>query len=185
MKKTDKFLRIIAFILLLGLFTAIGPVIAQDQPSALSPDVLTIQFSAVAPDPPTIEEAQDMFIFKIIPIGPVTGDLVGTLTQHITFVDPMALGPYVPNLHIPITTFFEIETDEGIIEGYYAGVHYHQEDTFPDAIVIQHGQILSATSAYADLYLADIYYDGVVDYEEIDGNYIGVGDSGTLIIVPR
>ena len=148
-------------------------------------DVLTLEFTAVAPEPPTIEEAADDFIFKIIPGGPVTGDLEGTLTQHITFVDPMALGPFVPNLHLPITTFFEIETDEGTIEGYYVGSHYQREDMFPDAMVQQRGHILSVTGAHANLFLADVYYNGVVDYEDIDGNYVGVGDSGTLVIAPR
>ena len=81
--------------------------------------------------------------------------------------------------------FFTIETEEGAIEGYYSGAFYFQEGTYPDANMQQRGQILSVTAAYADLYLAEVFFDLIVDFEEVNGSMVPLGDSGTLIIAPR
>ena len=123
-------------------------------------------------------------VFKVNPVGTVTGDLEGTFSERITQVEPADEVPAI-NLLQEIATFFTIETEEGVIEGYYSGPFYFPEDTFPDPVSHQHGQVLSVTAAYADLYLADVFYDGMVDYEEVDGNLFALGDSGTLIITPR
>ena len=168
---------------MIGLLLAAGwPVSAQD---SLPLQVRTMQFSAAPTEPPTVEEAEGTFVFKLSAVGEMTGDMEGTFTQHITQVHPDVLNASVLNRLLYITTFFTIETADGTIEGYYAGPFYFPEATLPDATVRQRGQVLSVTAAYADLFMADVFYDGIVDFEEVEGNMIGVSDSGTLTIAPR
>lgn len=173
-------------IVVLSLAMLIWPLSAQDDTAVLPERVLSLQFSAGPTEPPVIEEADDTFIFKVNPIGIVSGSLEGAFIQRITQVHPNVLDPTnAVNRQLGVSTFFTIETDEGIIEGYYAGTFYFPEAVHPDAVVRQYGQVLSVTAAYADLYLAEVFYDGVVDFEEVDGAMIGLGDSGTLTIAPR
>ena len=184
MRSVDKFLGITVAILLSGLLAA-SWVAAQDQPQTPSLHVLTLQVSAAPAGPPTIGKTPEGWdLFKVNPVGNVTGDLEGAFSQRITQIDPCSDCIEV-NQFIPITAFFTIETDEGMLEGYYSGTFYSTEASFPDHLVRVHGQILSVTPAYADLYLADVYYDGIVDFETIDGATIPLGDSGTMIISPR
>ncbi len=157
------------------------------QPSALPVKVLTLRFSAAPAEPPTIEPAQDAIVFKANPVGKVTGDLEGTFTERVTQIaDPELNYPIAPvNKVEPITTFFTIKTSTGTIEGYFWGTFYFPAQGYPDATVRQHGQVLSVTPAYANLYLADVYYDAVVDFEIKGDTQVPLGDSGTLVISPR
>ncbi len=188
MKNKSKMTGTMLAILLLALSFTLGPTSAQDEPPTLPVRVLTLQCTTTftLTQPPTLDFTADgqILVFKVNPVGTVTGDLEGTFVQRITQVEPTDEVPAI-NLLQEIATFFTIETEEGVIEGYYSGPFYFSEETFPDPVSHQHGQILSVTSAYADLYLADVFYDGVVDYEEVDGKPFTVGDHGTLIIAPR
>jgi hypothetical protein len=169
-------------IFLLGLSVTLWPASAQDQPNH---EVLTLQISAAPTESPTFEDTADgRIVFKVNPVGPVTGDLEGTFSHRVTQVEP-ASNEIAIGLLESTTAFFTIETEEGMIEGYYTGAFYFHEDTFPDATVRQRGQVLSVTAAYAELYLADVYYDAMVDFEEVDGSLIPLGDSGTMVIAPR
>lgn len=171
-------------ITLLGLASALWPASAQEE--LRSPHALELQFTAAPTEPPLVEEAGDIGVFKVNPVGTVSGDLEGTFTERITQVDPIVLMPTnEANDLLDITTFFTIETDEGTIEGYFYGAFYFPEETYPDAILRQQGHVLSVTAAYADLYLADVVYEGIVDFEDVDGTVIALGDSGTLLIAPR
>ena len=184
MNTRSKFITLVFAILLLGLLGTLLPTMAQDQ---VPHQVLTLQVSAVPNEPPTTEETADGgIVFKVNPVGTATGDLEGAFSQRITQVESAGfLANFESGLAWlePITTFFTIETEEGVIEGYYSGAFYFPENAFPsDAVFQQHGQVLSVTAAYSDLYLADVYYDGIVDFND-EG--IPLGDSGTLIIAPR
>ena len=182
MKNRSRMTGTMLAVLLLALTCTLGPTSAQDEPPL---KVMTLQFSAVLTEPPTLEDTGDgRVVFKVNPVGTVTGDLEGTFSQRVIQVEPVDALPAI-NLLQETAAFFTIETDEGVIEGYYSGPFYFPEDTFPDAVVRQHGQVLSVTAAYADLYLADVFYDGLVDLEEVEGNLVPLGDSGTLVIAPR
>jgi hypothetical protein len=182
MKASLKLIISVFTILLLGLLGTLLPAGAQDYPSS---QVLILQTKAALTESPIIEATADgQTIFKLHPTGTVTGSLEGTFSQRITQIIPSDTVNAI-NVLEPITTFFTIETEEGMIEGYYSGAFYFQEGTFPDANMQQHGQILSVTAAYADLYLAEVFFDSIVDFEEVDGAMIPLGDSGTLIIAPR
>ena len=157
--------------LLLMLIATGAPVLAQNGGRAMP---LTIQFSTVPQAEPVVEQFRNQIIFKIETSGDVTGDFEGKLTQRITQVAPLP----EPALE-PITTFFSIETDKGTIEGYYSG-YFYLPGADQDAQVQQHGQVLSVTGQYADLYLANVYMNSVVNIE----NGAGVGDSGSMTIVP-
>lgn len=186
MKIRKHFSRMIVVILPLALLVGVWPGSAQDEAQILPERVLSLEFSAGPTEPPIIEEAPDTFVFKVNPVGTVTSALEGTFAQRVTQVHPFVLEPTnAINQQFPITTFFTIETDEGAIEGYYAGAFYFPEAVHPDASVQQYGQVLSVTATYADLYLAEVFYEGIVDFEEVDGMMIGLGDSGMLTIAPR
>ena len=178
MKTRSKLSGAIVAMLVLALFTALLPASAQDQATQ---KVWTLHIAAVGTEPPSIEKTADgRDVFKVNPIGTVTGDLEGTYTQRITQVDECTTC-YAVNDMIPMTGYFTIETSEGKMEGYYTGVFHATKDTFPDYKMKVQGQILSVTPSYADLFLADVYYDGIVDFE----NGVPLGDSGEMNIVPR
>ena len=182
MKTRSKLIISVFAILMLGLLGTLLPVSAQNYPSS---QVLILQTKANLTEPPIIEEsANGQTIFKLHPTGAVTGTLEGTFSQRITQVVPSDTVPAI-NVLEPITTLFTIETEEGVIEGYYSGAFYFQEGTYPDANMQQRGQILSVTAAYADLYLAEVFFNSIVDFEEVNGSMVPLGDSGTLTIAPR
>ena len=174
--------------IIIGLFCGLGiallPAAAQDKEPH---QVLSLQVSAVAVEPPTIEEIPGGgIVFKVNPVGTVAGDLEGTFSQRVIQVES---GEFLSDFEAglawlePVAVFFTITTDEGVIEGYYTGAFYFPEETFPsDAAFKERGLVLSVTAAYSDLYLADIYYDGIVDFTD-EG--IPLGDSGTITIAPR
>lgn len=173
----------LAMVLALLLIPVVAIVSAQDGP--LYPTQLALQIDASPTGPPLIESLTDgEVIFHIDVAGTAAGDLAGSFVQDITQVDPCPTC-YAPDQLQPITAFFTIETDEGKIEGYYVGSFYATEGTFPDYIIQVHGQILSVSAVYADLYLADVYYNANVDFEEVEGETVPLGDSGTMIIAPR
>ena len=184
MKIRSQMMGTMIVITLFGLAAALLPASAQDEPPRRHR--LELKFSAAPTEPPSIEPAGDTAVFRINPVGTVTGDLEGSFSQRITSVDSLAMSPPNPvNYLEDIATFFTIETDDGTIEGFYYGASSFPEATYPDSIVKQHGLVIAVTAAYANLYLADVYYDGVINFEEVNGIMAGIGDSGTLIIAPR
>jgi hypothetical protein len=184
MKGMDKFFRTMTFVLLFGMIVTHWSVSAQD--ALPSRHILQLQFSAAPSGPPTVEPVGSIAVFKIDPKGEVKGDLEGTFTEHITQLDTDINATTIPvNSLQDITTFFSIKTNDGTIEGYFYGAFYFPEEANGDAVVQQHGHVLSVTGAYANLYMADVIYEGVVDFKEVNGASIGVGDSGTLLIAPR
>jgi hypothetical protein len=76
-----------------------------------------------------------------------------------------------------VTVLFTIETEQGMIQGYYAGSLYLAEGS-DSASINAAGQILSVSGTYADLYLADVFVNSAVQF--VDGR--SVGESGTMTI---
>jgi hypothetical protein len=155
--------RIQALFITLILLALTGLVTAQEQEItealALSNRPVVIEIFA-APGAPTIEPLADgRVVFKISDEGPVSGDLEGTIRQSITQTQGVTI-------HMEaMSAMFTIETDQGTLEGYYVGT-IHPEgarlmgEGAETVIGMGHGQILSVSGAYADLFLADVYLTG-------------------------
>lgn len=84
-----------------------------------------------------------------------------------------------PPLH-PVTVMFTIETEDGTLEGFYAGSLYLAEGS-DQASIHASGMLLSVSGAYADLYLAEVFVSSTVQF--VDGR--SVGESGTMTITAR
>ena len=164
--------RIFVVLFLLSLFGFTIPAQAQNAVRQTRPLIAT--FKSVPTAEPVFENPPRQIVFKITTSGELTGDLNGTLTQQITQVVPDP----EPSLE-PITAFFTIETATGKIEGYATGSFYIPKPG-DNATVTQHGQVISVTGEYANLYLADVYLDSTVTIE----NGAGVAAEGSISIVP-
>lgn len=127
---------------------------------------LKLDFVAAGGGPPNVELLPDgTLIFKITALESVSGDLTGTLTENITQVYPLADEDGL----LPVTTFFTLQTSAGTIKGYYSGTFMHIHDG--THMITQHGEILSVTGAYADLYQANVLYQAVLlaDHMTVSG----------------
>lgn len=134
--------------------------------SAQSSQPLKLDFVAAGGGPPIVEVLPDgTLVFEITAIESVTGGLTGTLTEDITQVYPLADEDGL----LPITTLFTLQTSAGTLKGYYSGTFMHKHDG--THLITQHGEILSVTGAYADLYQATVLYRGVLsaDHMTISG----------------
>lgn len=154
--------------------------LAQDaqpvEPLDFSGEPVVLEFSTGAAGPPTIEPLTDgRMTFRIAAAGEVSGAFAGSLSATVSEVTAMPSPP----LH-PVTVIFTIETEQGTIEGYYAGSLYLAEGS-DSAIIHATGLILSVSGAYADLYLAEVFVDSAVQF--VDGR--SVGESGTITITVR
>jgi hypothetical protein len=173
--------RLQAILIILTLLLVIGSVSAQDQemtePLDLSGQPIVLEFSVGPTGPPTIEPLADgRVLFKINPAGPVTGDLVGTMSSAVTEVNP-----HPSPIFQPISITFTIETDQGSLDGYYAGTIFVVQGAELVAHINGHGRILSVDAAYADLFLADVFVTSQVQFS----NGQGTGESGTMTITAR
>lgn len=154
--------------------------LAQDtapvEPLDFSGEPVVLEFSTGAAGPPTIEPLTDgRMTFRISAAGEVSGALAGSLAATVSEVTAMPSPP----LH-PVTVIFTIETEQGTIEGYYAGSLYLAEGS-DSATIHAAGQVLSVSGTYADLYLAEVFVDSAVQF--VDGR--SVGESGTMTIIAR
>ena len=128
---------------------------------------LRLEFVGIGGGPPNVEVLPDgIVIFKLTAIDGVTGDLTGTLTERVTQVYPASEEDGL----LPISTLWKLETAEGTIEGYYSGKFDHLNDG--NHKITQHGEILSVTGAYVDLYQATVSYRAVLgpDHMTISGS---------------
>lgn len=156
----------------------VGVAVAQDDTMIealdLSTEPVILEFSTGVAVPPTIEPLTDGRIaFRVMAAGEVSGTFTGTITARVSEVHA--------NLPFhPVTVMFTIETDQGQIEGYYAG-SFHLLEGADRSNVSASGQILSVSGAYADLYLADVFVSSHVQF--VDGR--SVGESGTMTIAAR
>ena len=179
MKTLSAFVRIlvVCFITLSGS----SMMFAQDvvpveplEPLELSGEPIVLQFSSGAAGPPTVEPLTDgRMTFRIQAAGEVSGAFAGSISAFVSEVTAMPSPP----LH-PVTVSFTIETEDGTLEGYYAGSLYLAEGSDQAAIQAS-GLILSVSGAYADLYLADVSVSSTVQF--VDGR--SVGESGTMTII--
>lgn len=178
MKNFSVTLRVLVAILVI--VSALSIVIAQEiapiEPLAMSTEPVVVDFSVGAAGPPTIEPLTDGRItFRIPAAGEVSGALAGSITASISEVTAMPSPP----LH-PVTVMFTIETEQGTIQGFYAG-GLHLPEGEDSASIHASGLILSVSGAYADLYLADVYVSSSVQF--VDGR--STGESGTMTLIAR
>ncbi len=174
--------RIVLFIFTLCI-TVIGVTsisLAQDiepvEPLNLSDQPVVLEFSTGAAGPPTIEPLTDgRMAFRIMAAGDISGAFEGSISANVSEVTAMPSPP----LH-PVTVMFTIETEQGMIQGYYSGSLYLAEGS-DSASINAAGQILSVSGTYADLYLADVFVNSAVQF--VDGR--SVGESGTMTISAR
>ncbi|MCC6613099.1 MAG: hypothetical protein IT320_06440 [Anaerolineae bacterium] len=157
-----------------------GMALAQEadmiEPINLASTPVVVDFSTAAAGPPTIELLTDgRMTFRIMSAGSASGTLAGTITARVS---EMTSNPSPP-FH-QVTVMFTIETEAGMIEGYYAGNFHHPEGE-DLATIRATGVILSVSGAYADLYLADVIVSSTVQF--VDGR--SVGESGTISIFAR
>jgi len=168
------------FIVSFVVVSLLGIATAQDsdmiEPLDLASSPLVLEFSTGGAGPPTIEFLTDgRMTFRVTGIGEVSGAFNGNITARISEVTPNPS----PSYH-PITVMFTVESEQGMFEGYYAG-SFHQMDGADYADISASGKILSASGAYADLYLADVIVTSEVQF--VDGR--SVGESGTITISAR
>lgn len=164
-------------ILLVIMAGVLGTVVAQEggmvEPLNLSGEPVVLEYSAGAAGPPTIEPLTDgRMTFRIMAAGEVSGTFQGRISAKISEVTPMPSPPFHS-----VSVMFTIETDEGVIEGYYAG-SFHLPAGSDQAVINAYGRILSVSGAYADLYLAEVFVTSTVQF--VDGR--SVGESGTMTI---
>lgn len=134
---------------------------------------LKLDFVAGGGGPPNVTVLGDgTVIFKVTALESVSGDLTGTLTEKITQVYPLSDEDGL----LPVTTSWTLQTAAGTIEGYYSGTFMHMHDG--THMITQHGEILSVTGAYADLYQAKVLYQAVLLADHMTV-------SGTISIQPR
>jgi len=175
MKNLYAVLRVLVFgFIVAGVFSV---TLAQDvvpvEPLALAGEPVVLEYSVGAAGPPTVEPLTDgRMTFRIQAAGEVSGTLGGSISALISEVTAMPSPP----LH-PVTVMFSIETEDGTLEGFYAGSIYLAEES-DQAAIHAYGKILSVSGAYADLYLADVYVSSTVQF--VDGR--SVGESGTMTI---
>lgn len=178
MKATRVLLHIFSIgITILGLVSGVAAQDAQPvEPLPLAGEPVMLEFSVGAAGPPTIEPLTNgRMTFRIEAAGEVTGALSGSVSAKISEVTPVPSPPYHS-----VTIIFTIETDDGVLEGYYAG-SFHQPEGADQANISAVGKILSVSGAYADLYLADVYVTSTVQF--VDGR--SVGESGSMLIAAR
>jgi hypothetical protein len=157
--------------------SAFSVALAQDvvpvEPLDLSREPVVLEYSLGAAGPPTIEPlSEGRMTFRIQGAGEVSGALEGSISALISEVTAMPS----PALH-PVTVMFTVETEQGTIDGFYAGSLY-LADGSDQAEIHAYGLILSVSGAYADLYLADVFVTSTVQF--VDGR--SVGESGTMTI---
>jgi hypothetical protein len=156
---------------------AFSVALAQDvvpvEPLGLSSEPVVLEYSLGAAGPPMIEPLTDgRMTFRIQGAGEVSGALEGSISALISEVTAMPSPP----LH-PVTIMFTLETEDGTLDGFYAGSLYLAEGS-DHAAIHGYGRILSVSGAYADLYLADVFVTSAVQF--VDGR--SVGESGTMTI---
>jgi transcriptional regulator with XRE-family HTH domain len=154
-----------------------------EAPIALAQKVLTMHFESAAIAPSTSEIlADNRMLCKIQAAGRLTGDLSGHLRQDIVQLSPRQSDSREPL--VPTTTQFIIETADGVVKGYCTGFFSEAQDgTY--AKMQQHGQVLSVTAAYADLFAANVFYRSEIPLVKGAGGNEGSQDRGTLTIAPR
>lgn len=164
-------------VVVLGVFSmAFAQDVVPVEPLDLSSEPVVLEYSLGAAGPPIIEPLTDgRMTFRIEGAGEVSGAFEGSISALVSEVTAMPSPP----LH-PVTVMFTIETEDGTLEGFYAGSLYLAEGS-DQAAIRASGQILSVSGAYADLYLADVFVSSAVQF--VEGR--SVGESGTMTIAPR
>jgi hypothetical protein len=156
-------------VLLVLLVLSLSPAAIAGNP----PQPLHLSFETIGGGPPDVEVLADgTIVFKASPVEGVSGDLTGTLTEHLTQVYNAAEEDGV----LPIATIWELVTSSGSMKGYYAGTFVHLQDGTHR--IVQVGEVLSVTGAYAELYQAKVVYKGSLNASHMFAE-------GRITILPR
>lgn len=140
----------------------------------LTGKVHTVEFNTHAEGSPHIEPlAGHRNVLRAHARGPVSGAVTGIITESVTEVHSV---PQPEVQGIAIT--FAVESSDGSFSGYYTG---SIEDVGEKYLINGHGQVLSVTGVYADLFLAEVFVSSEVPKE--GGR--AVGERGTLTLFPR
>ena len=132
------------------LMLLVSPLAMAQEP----PKPLHLSFQTVGGAPPDVQVLADgTIVFKAFPVEGVSGDLSGTLNEQLTQVFKASDEDGV----LPITTIWELVTSAGTIKGYYSGTFVHLQDG--TLRIVQVGEVLSVTAAYAQLFQARVVYE--------------------------
>ena len=168
-----RFSTLVALFVSLVFVGAVFTAVAQEETTTTGNLSLNIEAAAVS------EPTLDGLMFNIQAEGTVSGDWTGTISLQVS--QRLEEEDASSNAEVaPIAVLFTITTEEGMISGYYIG-SFAVPTPDSDATVVGAGRVLSASSSYADLYLADVLLSSTVDM--VDG--IGIGESGTITIIER
>ena len=156
-------------LLVLLLVLSLSPCAIAGQP----PQPLHLSFETIGGGPPDVEVLPDgTIVFKASPVEAISGDLTGTLTEKLTQVYPAAEEDGV----LPIATIWELVTASGTMKGYYSGTFVHLKDGTHR--IVQVGEVLSVTGAYAEFYEATVVYKGSLNASHMFA-------AGRITILPR
>jgi hypothetical protein len=158
-------------VLLAGLLLALPVVVNGGQLDKAWP--LIVHLKDAGGEPPAAEVLPDgTILLKVDTVDTAKGDLKGTFSEHITQVYSQAdeFG------FMAITSYWTLNTPNGTIEGYCSGQFNHLPGFKHD--IQMHGEVLSVTGAYVDLYRAEVFYKAALKADHMSM-------TGTLTIAPR
>jgi transcriptional regulator with XRE-family HTH domain len=150
-------------------------------PQRLATRLLVMRVQSGFTDSPRSECLADgRLLCKIFTRGRTSGHLEGVITQEIThLVDD----PEHPGSLNHLASLFELQTADGNLKGSFVGFSTDLRNDRNDQVRMN-GQILSATPAYADLLLAQAFYEGNIYYSGALPER-ATFERGVLTIVPR
>jgi len=153
---------------MLALGEASNPLVASSTPTLQITIEEIIWMNPFAPVP--VELPDGRLLLKVELVMLVSGDLTGTLTENVTQVwkpNPSGLRA--------LTVLFKLETEEGVMEGYYSG---HFREKGEQALIHAHGEVLSVDEAYVDYHQAKVDGQALLNLTTFDID-------GTITIHPR
>jgi hypothetical protein len=157
--------------LLAGLLLALPSVVNGGELKTDWPLIIHLKDAGV--EPPDVTVLPDgTVLLKLKTVDRAKGDLKGTFSEHVTQVYNQA-DEYG---FMPITSYWILKTAHGTIEGYCSGQFNHLAGYNHD--IQMHGEVLSVTEAYVDLYRAEVFYKATLGDDHV--TFIG-----TLTIAPR
>jgi len=165
---------VVVLLLIVGAASAQEP--EMTEPLALGDQIHVLEIELAPTGPPSIEmTTDDRIVFSAEAAGTTSGAIAGTMTSRISEVNRLP-----PPANQTFSETFVIETELGRLEGFYAGSIFVEEGT--DAAPINaHGYILNVSGAYADLFMAEVFVSGQVNF--VDGR--STGAVSTMTIFPR
>jgi transcriptional regulator with XRE-family HTH domain len=147
----------------------------------LSRQLLVMRLTSAPTDSPRSDMLSDgRMLCKIYGQGHIAGHLTGTIAHETTH---LVRDTQQADLPCPLSTMFTIETETGSIKGHYTGFTIKSRDGNVDHMRM-HGQVLSVTPSFTDLFLAQVFYEGAIYFPGAQDAY-ATAERGILTILPR